>query len=197
LPQADLDMVRNCGVDVVKWSIGGFNADFVETVKQIAYIHQMIEIDPAYFTQVRIPADMTRAKREGKMGIIFSFESVDMLEGKLDRIELFRDLGVRVMQFSYNRKSPFGAGVMEPNGGGLTPLGQEAMKKMNALGIAVDVSHANRKPRRMLWRPHPNPRLCPTQAVLPCTRIPETRRTISCARWRTWVELSASTICRT
>jgi hypothetical protein len=28
LPQTDLDMVRNCGIDVVKWSIGGINADF-------------------------------------------------------------------------------------------------------------------------------------------------------------------------
>jgi len=87
LPQTDLDMVRNCGIDVVKWSIGGLNADFAETVKEIAYIHQMIEIHPAYFTQVRVPTDMDRAKREGKMGIIFSFESVEMLEGKLERIE--------------------------------------------------------------------------------------------------------------
>ena len=44
------------------------------------------------------------------MGIIFSFESMDMLDGKLERIELFRNLGVRVMQLSYNRKSPFAAG---------------------------------------------------------------------------------------
>jgi membrane dipeptidase len=143
LPQTDLDMVRNCGIDVVKWSLGGLNADFAETVKEIAYVHQMIEIHPDYFTQVRVPTDMYRAKREGKMGIIFSFESVDMLDGKLERIELFRNLGVRVMQLSYNRKSPFAAGVMEPDGGGLTPLGQEAAKKMNTLGIAIDVSHAN------------------------------------------------------
>jgi membrane dipeptidase len=143
LPQADLDVVRNSGIDVVKWSIGGINADFAETVKQIAYIHQMIEVHPAYFMQVRVPADLERGKREGKLGIIFSFESVEMLEGKVERIELFRNLGVRVMQLSYNRKSAFGAGVMEPNGGGLTPLGQEALRRMNSLGIAVDLSHAN------------------------------------------------------
>lgn len=143
LPQTDLDMVRGCGINVVKWSLGGINAGFADTVKEIGYIHQMMEVHPAYFTQVRVVADMERAKREGRLGIIFSFESVDMLEGKLERIELFRNLGVRVMQLSYNRKSPFAAGVLEPAGGGLTPLGQEAVKKMNAFGIAVDVSHAN------------------------------------------------------
>lgn len=143
LPQSDLDMVRDSGVDVVKWSIGGINAGFAETVKDLAYVQQMIEVHPAYFMQVRVPADMDRAKRERKMGIIFSFEGVDRLEGKLERIELFRNLGVRVMQLSYNRKSPFGAGVMEPNGGGLTLLGREGVKTMNTRGIAIDLSHAN------------------------------------------------------
>jgi len=42
--------------------------------------------------QVRVPADMQRAKREGKMGIIFFFESAEMLEGKIERIELFRTM---------------------------------------------------------------------------------------------------------
>jgi membrane dipeptidase len=79
------------------------------------------------------------------MGIIFSFEGVAMLDGKVERIEIFRNLGVRVMQLSYNGKSPFGAGVLEPNAGGLTPAGQEAVKKMNALGVAIDLSHANPK----------------------------------------------------
>jgi membrane dipeptidase len=143
LPQNDLDMVRDSGVNFVKLSLAGINGDFEEAVKEIAYVYQMIEVHPAYFTQVRVPADFERAKREAKMGIILSFESVEMLEGKLERLDLFRTLGVRVMQLSYNRKSPFAAGVMEPRGGGLTPLGKDAVKKMNGLGITIDLSHAN------------------------------------------------------
>jgi membrane dipeptidase len=143
LPQADLDLVRSSGVHVIKASLAGISGDFAETMKEIAYVHQMIEVHPAYFMQVRVPGDMERAKREGKMGIILSFESVEMLEAKLERFELFRNFGIRVMQLSYNGKSAFGAGVIEPNGGGLTQLGHEAVKKMNDLGIAIDLSHAN------------------------------------------------------
>ena len=143
LPQSDLDMARNCGVNVLKFSLAGINEGFADTVDDIAWVQQLIEVHPAYFMQVRVPGDMQRAKAEGKMGIILSFESADMLEGKTDRLELFRHLGVRVMQLSYNRKSPFAAGVMEPNGGGLTDLGRNAVKKMNEVGIAVDLSHAN------------------------------------------------------
>jgi membrane dipeptidase len=86
---------------------------------------------------------MERAKRENKMGIIASFEAASMLEDKLERIEMFRNLGVRVMQLSYNLRSPFGAGVLEPETAGLTPLGRKAVEKMNALGVAIDLSHAN------------------------------------------------------
>jgi membrane dipeptidase len=143
IAQADLDMARGCGVSVIKCSLGGINSDFAATVEEIAFFQRMIEVHPAYFLQVRVPADMERAKREGKMGIIFSFESADMFEGDVQRIEIFRNLGVRVMQLSYNRKSPFAAGVMEPAGGGLTQLGKQAVDQMNSLGVAIDLSHAN------------------------------------------------------
>lgn len=66
-----------------------------------------------------------------------------MIGGDLDRMEIFRDLGFRVMQFSYNKKSPFGAGVMAPDAGGLTELGRKATETMNKVGIAIDLSHAN------------------------------------------------------
>jgi membrane dipeptidase len=143
LPPSDLAMARASGVSVVKLTLGGINSNFADTVGEIALIQQLIETHPAYFTQVRVASDMARAKREKKMGIILSFESADMLGGNLKSLGVFRGLGVRVMQLSYNRKSPFAAGVMEPAAGGLTALGRQAVQEMNRLGIAVDLSHAN------------------------------------------------------
>jgi membrane dipeptidase len=143
LPQADLEAVHGSGIDVVKYSVGGINDDFPTTIGSIARVQRLIEMYPAYFTQVRVSGDFARAKAEGKLGIILSFESVEMLQGRLESLEVFRNLGVRVMQLSYNRKSPFAAGVMEPDGGGLTALGRQAVTEMNRLGIAIDLSHAN------------------------------------------------------
>ena len=143
LSHADLELVRGSGVDVIKLSLGGINDDFAHTVGSIAQLQQLIEQHGDYFTTVRNAADMVRAQRERKLGIIVSFESAEMLSGQLASFELFRNLGVRVMQSSYNRTSPFAAGVMEPTAGGLTPLGREAVSEMNRLGIAIDLSHAN------------------------------------------------------
>jgi membrane dipeptidase len=143
LPQTDLDLVRDSGVNAVKWSLGGINSDFAATVTEIALVQKLIELHPRYFTQVRRASDLARAKRARQLGLILSFESTDMLGDKLESFTVFRNLGVLVMQLSYNRKSPFAAGVMEPEAGGLTPLGREAVAEMERLGIAIDLSHAN------------------------------------------------------
>lgn len=144
IPQADLNLFRSSGVTVMKSTMGGFNDGLEATLNEIAFYQQVIEVHPDVFMQVRRPADFLRAKHENKLGIIFSFEGVGMLEGKLERIELFRHLGVRVMQLSYNDVSPFGSGVLAPpDAHGLTDLGHAAVSKMNELGVAVDLSHAN------------------------------------------------------
>jgi len=143
LSQANLDLVRGSGINIIKLTLGGINDDFAHTVASIAQVQQLIELHPQYFTVVRNAADMARAQHEHRLGIILSFESVEMLGGQLSSFEVFRNLGVRVMQLSYNRTSPFAAGVMEPKAGGLTALGHEAVREMNRLGVAIDVSHAN------------------------------------------------------
>jgi membrane dipeptidase len=64
-----------------------------------------------------------------------------MLDGELSRIELFRNLGVRVIQMTYNVRNLFGDGCLEPGNAGLSSLGRGAVARMNALGVAIDLSH--------------------------------------------------------
>jgi len=143
LSPAAIQLVRDSGVNVVKLSLGGINTGFAETVAEIGWAQRLVETHPDVFLLVRVADDLARAKAERKLGIILSFESVEMLEGKVDRLDVFRNLGVRVMQLSYNKQSPFAAGVMAPTAGGLTALGRQAVQRMNELGITIDLSHAN------------------------------------------------------
>jgi membrane dipeptidase len=144
LPKASVDTIRSSGVTVMKTTIGGFDDSLESTLSDMALYQQAIEYHPDLFMQVRRVTDFAAAKRQNKIGIILSFEGVGMLEGKIDRIELFRHLGVRVMQLSYNNTSVFGSGVMvSSTASGLTELGRSAVAKMNELGVAIDLSHAN------------------------------------------------------
>ncbi len=151
-PRADqkdlLKDIHESGVTVVKCTLGGGNGKFEETVADIGALEQLIEAWPNDLMAVRVAGDMVRAQQEHKLGFIYSFEAASMLEDKLERIEMFRHLGVRVMQLTYNRRSPFGVGCLDGDTEGLTDLGHKAVAKMNELGVAVDLSHSNTQTTR-------------------------------------------------
>ena len=137
--------IVDSGVNVVKATLGGGNGNYQEAVDAIASAELLMERQPQSFFKVQEARDFDRAKKEGKMGVIYSFESPNMFEDKIDRIELFRSNGVRVMSLTYNHRTPFGCGCLDGDTDGLTDLGLSAVAKMNEVGVALDLSHANTK----------------------------------------------------
>src|SRR5262245_8983136 len=138
-------VVRESGITALKSTLGGAIGNFEDAINDIAAANQLMEKRADLFLQVRTQADLDRARKERKLGVIYSFESANMLEDKVERIELFRQLGVRVMQLSYNRRTPFGVGCLDGETEGLTELGRKAVAKMNEVGVALDLSHSNTK----------------------------------------------------
>src|SRR5262245_28620762 len=137
--------IAGSGVNVVKSTLGGPEGNFEEAVAAIAKAELLMEKEPEAFFKVQRATDFDRAKKEGKLGVIYSFESPNMFEDKLDRIALFRNLGVRIMQLTYNHRTVFGCGCLDGDTDGLTDLGISAVAKMNDVGVALDLSHANTK----------------------------------------------------
>ena len=86
-------------------------------------------------------ADVERAKREGKLAVVFHFQNATAIEYNLNLLEVYQRLGVRVIQLTYNIKNPLGDGCLEPTNSGLSNFGIAAVKEMNRLGIVVDLSH--------------------------------------------------------
>ena len=91
--------------------------------------------------QVETVEDIHRAKREGKTGVILGWQNTSPIENRLDRLELFHRLGVRIAQVTYHERNLLGDGCMERQDGGLTNFGVDAVKEMNRVGILVDLSH--------------------------------------------------------
>ncbi len=90
-------------------------------------------------------SDLYRAKEEGKIAFVASLESSSMIENELDRLDVLYGFGVRTMGICYSEANQLGSGLREPNDGGLTVFGKKAVKRMNKLGITIDLSHAGDK----------------------------------------------------
>ena len=96
-------------------------------------------------TQVRVSGDIARAKREGKTGIILGWQNLTGIEDQIGYLQLFKELGVGIMQIAYNTQNLVGTGCYENRDGGLSDFGREVIVEMNRVGILCDLSHVGAK----------------------------------------------------
>lgn len=85
--------------------------------------------------------DIYRAKETGRIAIIPSLEAATALENELDRVDILYGLGIRCMGITYNEANTLGCGLSETRDGGLTNFGRRVVRRMNQLGMAIDISH--------------------------------------------------------
>lgn len=95
--------------------------------------------------QVYSTADIARAKRENKVGIVLGWQNTSGIDDQIGYLELFKELGVGVMQMTYNTQNLSGSGCREDRDGGLSGFGREVLAEMNRLGILCDLSHVGPK----------------------------------------------------
>lgn len=89
--------------------------------------------------------DIIYAHETGRVAIIFGIESLTPIENEVDRIDVLYGLGLRSMGVTYGESNMLGSGRDELRDGGLTDFGYDAVKRMNKIGVLIDVSHAGDK----------------------------------------------------
>ncbi len=114
---------------------------FMESVRDITHVLQFIDRHADQVMLVKTARDIERAKATNRTGIYLYFQSPEPLEKELWRLRLFYELGLRVLQLSYNDRSLAGDGCAERTDSGLSEWGVQLIEECNRLGIAVDVSH--------------------------------------------------------
>ncbi|RCV86609.1 dipeptidase [Billgrantia montanilacus] len=126
----------NCTVSV--WE--GFQA----TVDNIVKSNQLMAECSDLVRPVRTTADISRAKEEGRTGIIYGFQNAHAFEDQIGYVEIFKQLGVGIVQMCYNTQNLVGTGCYERDGG-LSGFGHEIVAEMNRVGIMCDLSHVGEK----------------------------------------------------
>jgi membrane dipeptidase len=119
----DDDLYINTLVDTLKREIGN-NGDLIA----LAYTHE----------------DVLKNEREGRMSAILTIEDGRSVQGSLDKLRSYYEMGIRLISLTWNFENCFGypnsddRNIMEM---GLKAFGREAVEYMNQLGMIVDVSH--------------------------------------------------------
>jgi membrane dipeptidase len=132
------------GVDALLATVGAIE-DFRTTMEVLG---AWLEIDRSRKHPIRIArsvAEIRAAKAARETAIIVHFQGSDPIEDELDFLNIFHACGLRVMQLTYNARNRIGDGCFEPTDIGLSKFGRNAIRRLQELGIAVDVSHAGNR----------------------------------------------------
>lgn len=140
--------VRASGLDAVNVTVSGvgsYRDDYDETIRNIAYWNAQVAAHAQALLVVRAQEDIEAARRGGRLGLVYGFQDATPLAEDLARIDLFADLGVRVVQLTYNRRNLVGDGCLESGNAGLSGFGREVVARLNDRRLLVDLSHAGER----------------------------------------------------
>ena len=102
--------------------------------------------DAAGVAAARNAADVERLNREGKIAVLVAFQNARSIGTDITQIDRLYAEGVRIFAFNHAGHNDF-ADSSRPQPGepiaehrGLSPLGKQAVTKLNDLGVLIDVS---------------------------------------------------------
>ena len=125
-----------------------FSHPFEELKSYVSFFKNQMEENKTLISQVYNYQDILNNKGNFKMSALLTIEDAGLLEDKMENVLWAYEQGVRMMTLTWNYPN----GIGYPNFNmkdsttpdtkhGLTPFGIELVKKMNELGMIIDVSH--------------------------------------------------------
>jgi membrane dipeptidase len=152
--RVSLDRLTSGGVDAIVLSVAvgpgprdeaGTAQARAEADAKLAFIRDLVARNPTRAAIALSPDDVERLHREGKVAIIIGFQNARSIGSDVSQLDTFYQAGARVFGLNHaghnafsDSSRPWNEPVAEH--GGLSPLGRQAVARLNDLGAVIDVS---------------------------------------------------------
>lgn len=150
---SDLNRFKEGGVDVQLFSIwcdGKKENPYAFANHEMDMLDEIIMHNPGKITKVHNQRELQRAIKDKKIAAMFGVEGGHMIENNLDNLNKFYERGARYMTLTWNNSTSWATSAMDETNKkdslakthkGLTDFGKQIIKRMNELGMMVDLSH--------------------------------------------------------
>ena len=136
------------GVTMVRdtvFPVGNGADNWGDYQKDIANKQDRLAANPDRLLLIRSAADILRAKREKKFGVLLGTQDSCMVGPELDRLAQLKKDGVMTVQLTYNNRNLAGDGELEPANAGLSKLGRKTIERIEAEKLLLDLAHGGAK----------------------------------------------------
>lgn len=145
----DLVRAREGGLDAQVFSVwSDASGSFALANRQIDSLDALISRYPDQIAKVKTVAELKAAVKKGKLAAMIGVEGGHMIEDRLDNLNALAERGMIYMTLTWNNSTSWSSSAFEETFKrdslkqvGLTELGKQVIKRMNELGVIVDLSH--------------------------------------------------------
>jgi membrane dipeptidase len=140
-----IERARAGGVTATNHTVVRPTSDLPTALQELNSARRWIAANPDDVLLATSVGDIEAAKGSNREAIIFGPQNTEFIGTHLAILGTAFDLGVRILQLTYQRQNWVGSGCGERRDGGLTTFGRAFVREMNELGIVVDVSHCGQQ----------------------------------------------------
>ena len=143
----DLPRAKKGGLDAQVFSIwcdekGGFDM----ANRQIDSLYSLINRYPDRIQLVTNASQLTNAVKQQKLAALIGVEGGHMIENDLGKLEALAKRGMIYLTLTWNNSTPWASSAAQESKGeiampGLSDFGKSVVRKLNELGVLVDLSH--------------------------------------------------------
>lgn len=158
--QTDLRRIVRSGIDVQVFSVFcdekfGKGTAFKRAITEIDTLYAIVNRHPDKMMIVANPQQLQQAVKQRKLAAMMGVEGGHMIEDNLDYLDSFYKRGARYMTLTWNNSTSWAtsasdesrdSALQQPKG--LNDFGRQVVKRMNELGMMVDLSHVG---ERTFW----------------------------------------------
>ena len=146
----DLDRLRAGGVNLQFFSVfcdGAMKQPFHYAMTSMDTLEAVIKRNPGKIVLIHREQELKKAIKEGKLAAVYGVEGGHMIENDLSKLQTIFDRGARYMTLTWNNSTDWASSAFDEKfkkdiqHKGLTEFGKQVVRKMNELGMMVDVSH--------------------------------------------------------
>lgn len=150
--------------DLVRWKEGGLDVQFFsvftgekarnkegyfkDALQEIDSLKSIVSRNPQSMLLAINYKDVQKGIRQGKLVSLIGVEGGHMIEGDMDKLVQLRNMGMRYLTLTWNNSTSWASSAKDETENpeklkqkGLNDFGKNVVRKMNELGIIVDLSH--------------------------------------------------------
>jgi len=154
---SDLARFKKGGVDAQIFSVWcdetyGPGKAYHYANAEIDSLYAIIARNPNKIMLTRTPAELEQAVKQKKLAALIGVEGGHMIEDNLTNLENLFNRGARYLTLTWNNSTSWATSAKDETEGnlpeskkGLTDFSKQVVRRMNQMGMLVDVSHTGEK----------------------------------------------------